>query len=414
MTDSLNRRELTLGTIAAALGGPALLSLVGNRAAAQGTAPAIEIVSPAQGATIDTNSILVSLNVSNFTLSAAGSGAPDQDGVGQALVFLDGDTVAQLTNLYVTNSVIVPGDGLTPGEHTLAVVLASNTHVPMMDTAQTVTIDYQPEQPLPLPVDNYTGAPSVTLVSPADGDTVPPQFDVQVQQENFFPTTGLEGKANVAGYGHYHVWVDTPEMSSSLAGLVLMPGTNAFTLDLSAWGPGEHQIRIETAQNDHTMYDPATAASFTVVVSGEAGATSASTPIGEATEAATVAAVAATEETSAPPASPAGEATQGVTVEMTDQLRFSPDHLSVNVGQTVTWVNSSAMPHTSTDDPAKNPVAAQHPEYAQLPDGAAPWNSGLLDPGDSFSYTFTVPGTYNYFCIPHVASGMVGTVEVTA
>ncbi len=71
------------------------------------------------------------------------------------------------------------------------------------------------------------------------------------------------------------------------------------------------------------------------------------------------------------------------------------------------------MPHTATDDPAKNPVADQFPEYSVLPDGADPWDSGILQPGESFSYTFTVPGTYSYFCLPHVLSGMLGTVEVT-
>lgn len=301
MSVLMNRRHLALGTLAAAVSGPALFSLISEQAVAQDASPLLEIVSPASGATIDTNSILVSLNISNFTLSAAASGAADEDGVGQVLVFLDGDTVAQLTNIYVTNSFIVPGDGLAPGEHTLAVVLASNTHAPMMDTAQTVTINYQPVEPLPLPGENYTGEPGVTLVSPADGDTVPAQFEVQVQPQNFLATTGLEGKANVAGYGHYHVWVDTPEMPESLAGLVLMPGTNAFTLDLSAWGTGEHQIRIETANNDHTMYDPAKAASFTVNVSDDAAPAAESSPAAVQTGS-------------------AGE----VTVEMTDALRFQP------------------------------------------------------------------------------------------
>ncbi len=299
MSALINRRQLAIGSIAAAVGGPALLSQVAARVAAQGAAPSFSIISPGNGATIDTNDILVSLDISGFTLDAAASGAPDQDGVGQVLVFLDGDTVAQLTNIYATASFIVPGDGLAAGEHTLAVVLASNTHAPMMDTAQMVTIDYQPVQPLPLPVDNYTGEPGVTLVSPTDGATVPPQFEVQVTPQNFSPTTGLEGKANVAGYGHYHVWVDTPEMPSSLAGLVLMPGTNAFSLDLSAWGPGEHQIRIETAQNDHTMYDPATAATFTVTVSDDAEAPA-----------------------STPAAAGSSDTAGAVTVEMTDALRF--------------------------------------------------------------------------------------------
>lgn len=301
MSALINRRHLALGSLAAVVGGPALLSQIAGHAAAQGTTPSFSIISPSEGATIDTNDILVSLDISNFTLDAAGSGAPDQDGVGQVLVFLDGDTVAQLTNIYPTASFIVPGDGLAAGEHTIAIVLASNTHVPMMETAQMVTFDYQPVEPLPLPVENYTGAPAVTLVSPTDGATVPPQFEVQVTPQNFAPTTGLEGKANVAGYGHYHVWVDTEEMPSSLAGLVLMPGTNAFALDLSAWGPGEHQIRIETAQNDHTMYDPATAASFTVVVGDETAPGTESTPVGAQTD-----------------------ASGAVTVEMTDAVRFQP------------------------------------------------------------------------------------------
>jgi hypothetical protein len=301
MSALINRRQLAIGSLAAAAGGSALLSPVAGRIAAQGTTPSFGIISPSDGATIDTSDILVSLDISGFTLDAAASGAPDQDGVGQVLVFLDGDTVARLTNIYATASFIVPGDGLAAGEHTLAIVLASNTHAPMMYTAQVVTIDFQPVQPLPLPVANYTGEPGVALVSPADGDTVPPRFEVQVTPQNFFPSTGLEGKPNVAGYGHYHVWVDTAEMPSSLAGLVLMPGTNAFALDLSAWGPGEHRVRIETAQNDHTMYDPATAVDFTVIVRDDA----------EAPE-------------SSPAAAGSSDPAGAVTVDITDALRFQP------------------------------------------------------------------------------------------
>jgi plastocyanin len=353
-------------------------------------APVLELVTPAAGATINANDIVVQVNVSNFTIDCAQSGRPDQDNTGQILALVDGTAVAQLANIYCTTTFVVPGNGLTPGEHQLAVVLASNTHVPLMDTAQVVTINYQPVEPLPLPVANYTDTPGVTLVSPQDGDTVAPQFEVQVQPQNFAPTTDLEGKTNVAGYGHYHVWVDTAEMPTSLAGLVLMPGTNAFTLDLSAWGPGEHQVRIETAQNDHTMYDPAVAASFTVTVS---------------------------EEATTPVASPAAESdsasAQGdVTIEMTNELRFSPDNITITKGQTVTWVNSSDMPHTATGDPAQNPVADQFPDYATLPAGAEAWDSGILQPGESFSYTFDVEGTYNYFCLPHVLAGMTGTITV--
>jgi plastocyanin len=71
------------------------------------------------------------------------------------------------------------------------------------------------------------------------------------------------------------------------------------------------------------------------------------------------------------------------------------------------------MPHSATDDSSKNPVADQFPEYAQLPDGAEAWDSGILQPGESFSPTVTVAGDYRYFCIPHVLSGMRGSITVT-
>jgi plastocyanin len=353
-------------------------------------APALALISPSDGATITANDIFVEVKISNFTVDCAQLGRPDQAGVGQILALIDGTTVAQLTNFYCTETFTIPGDGLTPGSHSLAVVLASNTHVPMMETAVVATIDFQPTQPVPLPTANYTGDPALTLVSPLDGVTVPPSFEVQVQPTNFTAATALEGKTNTPGYGHYHVWVDTPEMPESLAGLALMPGTNGFTLNLSAWGPGQHTIRIEPAQNDHTMYDPATPVTFTVTVGAADTTTPAASPDTETAE------------------SPAGD----VTVQMTDQLQFDPADITIALGQTVTWVNNSAIPHTTTDDPAKNPVAQDHPEYSQLPDGATAWDSGLLQPGESFSYTFTVAGEYHYFCIPHALSNMLGTITV--
>jgi plastocyanin len=101
-----------------------------------------------------------------------------------------------------------------------------------------------------------------------------------------------------------------------------------------------------------------------------------------------------------------------VTVAMTAQLRFEPEHLVIKVGETVRWDNVGNMPHTATDDPEQNPVARSHPEYALLPSGAEPWGSPLLQPGESFEHTFTVAGDYRYFCIPHVLSGMRGTITV--
>lgn len=99
-------------------------------------------------------------------------------------------------------------------------------------------------------------------------------------------------------------------------------------------------------------------------------------------------------------------------VKMTNQLMFDPENITIKAGDTIEWVNESNMPHTATDDPEQNPVSKSHPEYALLPAGAEPWGSELLQPGEHYLHTFNTPGAYKYFCVPHVLSGMRGSITV--
>lgn len=88
---------------------------------------------------------------------------------------------------------------------------------------------------------------------------------------------------------------------------------------------------------------------------------------------------------------------------------FAPDHVVIHVGQSVEWNNTAALEtHTVTDDPA---LAKTHGS-ALLPPGAHAFDSGDMKPGKTFVHTFTVPGTYRYFCKPHERMGMVGEIEV--
>ena len=96
------------------------------------------------------------------------------------------------------------------------------------------------------------------------------------------------------------------------------------------------------------------------------------------------------------------------TVEMTNALAFDPSPVTIHVGDTVKWTNISSVTHSVTADPALAADAAD----VMLPEGAEPFNSGFLNPGDEYSRTFTVAGEYRYFCIPHEFAGMVGTVIV--
>jgi plastocyanin len=78
---------------------------------------------------------------------------------------------------------------------------------------------------------------------------------------------------------------------------------------------------------------------------------------------------------------------------------FTPDSITVVIGvnNTVTWTNNDSYPHTVTSNSA--------------PSGAS-FDSGNLGPGASFTFTFTIPGTYRYSCSYH--SWMTGTIVVKA
>ena len=84
----------------------------------------------------------------------------------------------------------------------------------------------------------------------------------------------------------------------------------------------------------------------------------------------------------APAAVSAGAAApRSITVEIRD-MKYAPDTLTVAAGTKVTWVNKDEMPHTVTDR-------------------GRSFASAALDTGERYSYTFTTPGEFAYFCALH-------------
>lgn len=78
---------------------------------------------------------------------------------------------------------------------------------------------------------------------------------------------------------------------------------------------------------------------------------------------------------------------------MIDNFSFDPPKLTVKAGTTITWVNRDDIPHT-----VASPIRA--------------FKSKALDTDDSFTFTFTTPGTYAYFCSLH--PHMTGIIVVEA
>jgi amicyanin len=74
-----------------------------------------------------------------------------------------------------------------------------------------------------------------------------------------------------------------------------------------------------------------------------------------------------------------------------DNFSFSPATITVPAGTTVRWTNRDDIPHTVVNDKET-------------------FKSKTLDTDDQYSYTFTKPGTYDYFCSIHPK--MTGKVVV--
>lgn len=83
------------------------------------------------------------------------------------------------------------------------------------------------------------------------------------------------------------------------------------------------------------------------------------------------------------------DAPAGTDVTMVE-VKYRPQTLRVRVGDTVTWANLDEFEHTVTSD-----------------EGA--FDSGLLGGGQTWSFTFSQPGTYRYHCTPHAMRGEDGT-----
>jgi plastocyanin len=83
---------------------------------------------------------------------------------------------------------------------------------------------------------------------------------------------------------------------------------------------------------------------------------------------------------------------QAATVEMKiDNFTFNPQQITVKAGDTVTWVNHDDIPHTVTSK-------------------TMAFRSKAMDTDDKFSFTFAIPGKFDYFCSLH--PHMTGTIVV--
>ena len=86
-------------------------------------------------------------------------------------------------------------------------------------------------------------------------------------------------------------------------------------------------------------------------------------------------------------------------------LLFVPNEITVCAGDTVVWKANKGMPHNVVFDEENVPAGVDAEKLSQA--------EYLNNAGDTYQQTFTVKGTYEYFCAPHRGGGMVANLIVS-
>lgn len=95
--------------------------------------------------------------------------------------------------------------------------------------------------------------------------------------------------------------------------------------------------------------------------------------------------------------------------------KFEPANLTIKAGDNVKWTMVTGAPHNVAFDPAEV-LAAAKPQLMANMDGQLSELSGpmLMNANETYEISFAnVPaGKYNYYCTPHLAMNMRGTITV--
>ena len=250
--------------IAACSGGGAKTPPATAAASAGGTSMAVEVSGLKNGATVTDNSVTLQVTAKGYQFSCAESGKPDKDGVGHYHVELD----HALVNMYCTPTATISMQNVARGKHTLTVLPAKNDHDEIKDSAVALDFTYQPSNPLPeIKAEANPGTPSIKIMSPASGSTVSGDFSVKVQVSNFEVSEPLFGKANLAGYGHWHLNVDsTTQGMMGMATMLGMSGADTFQASTEGLSPGKHTFFAILVDDQHAPLNPPVTAQVDLVV----------------------------------------------------------------------------------------------------------------------------------------------------
>ncbi len=213
----------------------------------------VSIQSPANATKVTDNTVAVHVAISGFQSTCASGFAPVQ-GEGHYHLLID----KSLVDMFCAPDATLSMQNLQPGTHTITAQPALTNHIDVEMNASSVTIDYEPTHPLTaLTAATFSGAPSIKIVSPAKGTQLSGNFNITVQVSNYNISCALEGKPDVAGYGHWHVNLET--LNSGMMGMETMARMSCHSvLQLSTqnFPAGKHLLIVYLTDDQHAPLMP--------------------------------------------------------------------------------------------------------------------------------------------------------------
>lgn len=186
-------------------------------------APAVTVLSPGQGATVESSSVELMLQTKHHNSGRWHAYVDTLDSEPTGIGFSPVDVVTRIPS----------------GRHDIYVRLHHSDGRP-----------YEPDVVDKLTVDIPESAPRVQIATPAAGETVSRNVTIRVEAENFEIDQASAGGLPEPGEGHYHIYIDGYE-SSHMWQEGYWPET---TLDNIP--PGTRDIYVRLMNNDHTSIEP--------------------------------------------------------------------------------------------------------------------------------------------------------------
>lgn len=203
--------------------------------------PSIAILSPANNAQVSTGGFRLEVRVAGFDISAANYGGTSVPGQGH-VHYYDGASL-----LGATAATYLDVGALTAGTHTIKVELHNNDH--SLFTDATHPFGYNATITL------TASGPSISIKTPANNSQLSTLgVRVAVSVSGFILDQADYGGTNVAGQGHIHYYVD---------GALAVATVSTF-FDIPSLTAGNHTIRAELRNNDHSALSPAVFAEIKV------------------------------------------------------------------------------------------------------------------------------------------------------